>query len=71
VVAVLVVSGGLFGMFHIMPGGALGTMPWRFLRLMAVVRGGGWARFFSPGGVGGLNLKIFSPAGGKKSFFYK
>lgn len=40
VVAVLVMSGVLLGMLHIMPEWSLGTMPWRLLRLMAVVLAG-------------------------------
>jgi hypothetical protein len=43
IVAVLVMSAALLGMMYVMPEWSLGTMPYRLMRLMAVVvrRGGG------------------------------
>ncbi len=52
VVAVLVMSGVLLGMLHIMPEWSLGTMPWRLLRLMAVVAGGDCCVLCCTGGTG-------------------
>lgn len=56
VVAVLVMSGVLLGMLHIMPEWSLGTMPWRLLRLMAVVLAG-IAAYFAALAVLGFKVK--------------
>ncbi|EFF9930558.1 murein biosynthesis integral membrane protein MurJ [Escherichia coli] len=59
VVAVLVMSGVLLGMLHIMPEWSLGTMPWRLLRLMAVVLAG-IAAYFAALAVLGFKVKEFA-----------
>ena len=59
VVAVLVMSGVLLGMLHIMPDWSLGTMPWRLLRLMAVVVAG-IAAYFAALAVLGFKVKEFA-----------
>jgi putative peptidoglycan lipid II flippase len=42
IVAVLVMSAALLGMMYVMPEWSLGTMPYRLMRLMAVVASGWW-----------------------------
>ncbi|EJF1598054.1 TPA: murein biosynthesis integral membrane protein MurJ [Escherichia coli] len=59
VVAVLVMSGVLLGMLHIMPEWSLSTMPWRLLRLMAVVLAG-IAAYFAALAVLGFKVKEFA-----------
>lgn len=59
VVAVLVMSGVLLGMLHIMPEWSLGTMPRRLLRLMAVVLAG-IAAYFAALAVLGFKVKEFA-----------
>ncbi|XNM56787.1 murein biosynthesis integral membrane protein MurJ [Escherichia coli] len=59
VVAVLVMSGVLLGMLHIMPEWSLGTVPWRLLRLMAVVLAG-IAAYFAALAVLGFKVKEFA-----------
>lgn len=59
VVAVLVMAAALLGMMHIMPDWAQGTMPWRLLRLMAVVMVGVVA-YFATLAVLGFKVKEFT-----------
>ncbi|MEX9253051.1 murein biosynthesis integral membrane protein MurJ [Pseudenterobacter timonensis] len=59
VVAVLVMAAALLGMMHVMPDWAQGTMPWRLLRLMAVVIVGVVA-YFATLAVLGFKVKEFT-----------
>ncbi|EHG7580328.1 MULTISPECIES: murein biosynthesis integral membrane protein MurJ [Citrobacter] len=59
VIAVLVMSAVLVGMLHIMPEWSQGTMPWRLLRLMAVVVAGA-AAYFAALAVLGFKVKEFA-----------
>lgn len=59
VVAVLVMAAALLGMMHVMPDWAQGTMPWRLLRLMAVVMVGVVA-YFATLAVLGFKVKEFT-----------
>lgn len=52
VIAVLVMSAALFAVMQVMPDWEQGTMPWRLLRLMAVVIAGAAAYFITLGAMG-------------------
>lgn len=59
IVAVLVMSAALLGMMSIMPEWSLGTMPYRLMRLMAVV-GVGVVAYFATLAVLGFKVKEFA-----------
>lgn len=59
VIAVLVMAAALLGMMHVMPEWSLGTMPYRLLRLMAVV-GVGVVAYFATLAVLGFKVKEFA-----------
>ena len=59
IVAVLVMSAALLGMMHVMPEWSLGTMPYRLMRLMAVVCVGVVA-YFATLAVLGFKVKEFA-----------
>ncbi len=59
IVAVLVMSAALLGMMHVMPEWSLGTMPYRLMRLMAVV-GVGVVAYFATLAVLGFKVKEFA-----------
>ena len=59
VIAVLVMAAALVGMLYVMPEWSLGTMPYRLLRLMAVV-GVGVVAYFATLALLGFKLKEFA-----------
>ncbi len=59
IVAVLVMSAALLGMLHVMPEWSQGTMPYRLMRLMAVV-GVGVVAYFATLAVRGFKVKEFA-----------
>ncbi len=59
IVAVLVMSAALLGMMYVMPEWSLGTMPYRLMRLMAVV-GVGVVAYFATLAVLGFKVKEFA-----------
>ena len=59
VIAVLVMAAALVGMLYVMPDWSLGTMPYRLLRLMAVVVVGVVA-YFATLAVLGFKVKEFA-----------
>ena len=59
IIAVLVMSAALLGMMYVMPEWSLGTMPYRLMRLMAVV-GVGVVAYFATLAVLGFKVKEFA-----------
>lgn len=59
VVSVLVMAAALLGMMHVMPEWSLGTMPYRLLRLLAVVVVGIVA-YFATLAILGFRIKEFA-----------